>query len=235
MCDIEKNIRDLRIQAGLSQEQLAERLYVTRQTISNYENGRTRPDVDQILRIAEVFGTDANTVLYGLPVPEGRKSANIRTAVGAGLTVVLGAAYCWVAPLVKNYQRATYDPCYVTVPAAVLRPLLLLLVGWMLVQALSMAMPVKAPQKPWARRLRWGVLAVTLCGLLLPSIPYALLLFNVKLLYVLPDFLQSFLRETVLAIVNYPYVYPLLGAALRLLDFPTERPAVRKSFTKLFR
>lgn len=224
MRDIGKNIRDLRTKAGWNQDQLAERLYVTRQTISNYENGRTRPDVDQILRIAEVFGTDANTVLYGLPVPEGRKSANIRTAVGAGLTVVLGAAYCWVAPLVKNYQRATYDPRYVTVPAAVLRPLLLLLVGWMLVQALSLAVPIKILRKPWVRRGRWILLAVTLCGLLLPGLSVALL-FAAELFNALPQFLRSFLYKTLLVTMKYPYGYPLLGVALRLLGFPAERPA----------
>lgn len=55
MRDIGKNIRDLRQQKHLTQEELAERLFVTRQTVSNYENGRTRPDVDQILRLAEIF------------------------------------------------------------------------------------------------------------------------------------------------------------------------------------
>ena len=72
MRDIGKNIRDLRQQKHLTQEELAERLFVTRQTVSNYENGRTRPDVDQILRLAEIFDTDANAVLYGPPVPESR-------------------------------------------------------------------------------------------------------------------------------------------------------------------
>ena len=59
MRDIGKNIRDLRQQKHLTQEELAERLFVTRQTISNYENGRTRPDVDQILRLAEIFARRA--------------------------------------------------------------------------------------------------------------------------------------------------------------------------------
>ena len=68
MRDIGKNIRDLRQQKHLTQEELAERLFVTRQTVSNYENGRTRPDVDQILRLAEIFDTDANAVLYGPPM-----------------------------------------------------------------------------------------------------------------------------------------------------------------------
>lgn len=93
MRDIGKNIRDLRQQKHLTQEELAEQLFVTRQTVSNYENGRTRPDVDQILRLAEIFDTDANAVLYGPPVPEGRKNALIQAAAGCGLTAVIYLLY----------------------------------------------------------------------------------------------------------------------------------------------
>lgn len=39
MTKIGRNIREQRMKKGLSQEELAERLYVTRQTISNYETG----------------------------------------------------------------------------------------------------------------------------------------------------------------------------------------------------
>ena len=39
MAKIGRNIREQRMKKGMSQEELAERLYVTRQTISNYETG----------------------------------------------------------------------------------------------------------------------------------------------------------------------------------------------------
>ena len=39
MRDIGKNIRSLRMQKGMTQEQFAEKLFVTRQTVSNYETG----------------------------------------------------------------------------------------------------------------------------------------------------------------------------------------------------
>ena len=39
MRDISKNIRDVRLRRGMSQEQLAQALHVTRQTVSNYETG----------------------------------------------------------------------------------------------------------------------------------------------------------------------------------------------------
>ena len=39
MRDIGKNIRDLRKRQNMTQDELAARLFVTRQTVSNYENG----------------------------------------------------------------------------------------------------------------------------------------------------------------------------------------------------
>ena len=67
MRDIGKNIRTLRTRRGLSQDQLAEALHVTRQTVSNYETGRSRPDVEMLTALAEALGADVTEVLYGPP------------------------------------------------------------------------------------------------------------------------------------------------------------------------
>ena len=58
MRDIGKNIRQLRIQKNMTQDDLAEKLFVTRQTISNYETGRSRPDVEMLAKIATPSFTD---------------------------------------------------------------------------------------------------------------------------------------------------------------------------------
>ena len=100
MRDIGKNIRDLRKRQNMTQDELAARLFVTRQTVSNYENGRTRPDVEQILRLAEIFGTDANAVLYGPPVPESRRRAVFPTLTGIGLTAILWGVMVRLRPWV---------------------------------------------------------------------------------------------------------------------------------------
>ena len=64
MRDIGKNIRYLRETKGLTQDQLAEKLFVTRQTVSNYETGRTRPDVDMIVSITDSNLNHTGIYLY---------------------------------------------------------------------------------------------------------------------------------------------------------------------------
>ena len=65
MINISKNIKTLRAEKRLTQDALAERMNVTRQTISSWETGRTQPDVGMLVRLAETLGTDAETLIYG--------------------------------------------------------------------------------------------------------------------------------------------------------------------------
>lgn len=62
---IANNLRQLRLNSGMTQEQVAEMIGVTRQALSSYESGRTRPDIDMLLRLSEVYGTDIDGVVYG--------------------------------------------------------------------------------------------------------------------------------------------------------------------------
>ena len=50
---------------GLSQEQLAEKLYVSRQTISNWERDKTYPDVQSLLMLSILFDTSIDTLVKG--------------------------------------------------------------------------------------------------------------------------------------------------------------------------
>lgn len=61
---IGKNIRRQRTKKGLTQDQLAERLNVTRQAISNWETGKTQPDIETVTRLAEVFEISVEELIY---------------------------------------------------------------------------------------------------------------------------------------------------------------------------
>ncbi|MGN0205068.1 MAG: helix-turn-helix domain-containing protein [Coprococcus sp.] len=62
---INDNLRQLRLNSGMTQAQVAEKLGVTRQALSSYESGRTRPDIDMLMRLCEIYGTDMDGILYG--------------------------------------------------------------------------------------------------------------------------------------------------------------------------
>ena len=89
MSNIAQNIRRLRTAQNMTQDQLAERLHVTRQTVSNYETGKSQPDIDTIVRLAEALQTDPNTLLYGIPTPPNRKREYIHMAIAAAIALVL--------------------------------------------------------------------------------------------------------------------------------------------------
>ena len=56
-------ILDLRIKKGLSQEELAEKVFVTRQAVSRWENGETIPNVETLKLLSRFFDVSINTLL----------------------------------------------------------------------------------------------------------------------------------------------------------------------------
>lgn len=87
-------IREHRQAAGLSQAEVARRVYVSRQTIGNWESGRTSADVQSLVLLARAFGTTVDALIgesdpnAALPTAEDRH-ALVRLLVTAGL--LLGA------------------------------------------------------------------------------------------------------------------------------------------------
>ena len=58
-----KNLKKLRIEKGLSQRELAERMYVTRTAVNRWETGSRLPDAAMISRLSEILDADVNTLL----------------------------------------------------------------------------------------------------------------------------------------------------------------------------
>ena len=56
-------ILELRTKNGLSQDELAEKLFVTRQAVSRWENGETVPNTETLKRLSKLFGVSINTLL----------------------------------------------------------------------------------------------------------------------------------------------------------------------------
>ena len=65
MPKISKNIKKLRAERTLTQDALAEKIHVTRQAISNWENDKTKPDIEALESLAKAFGVDMEELIYG--------------------------------------------------------------------------------------------------------------------------------------------------------------------------
>lgn len=56
-------IYELRIKKGMSQDDLAERVFVTRQAVSRWENGETVPNTETLKLLSKLFNVSINTLL----------------------------------------------------------------------------------------------------------------------------------------------------------------------------
>ncbi len=60
---LQDNLKRLRTENGISQEELAIRLNVVRQTVSKWENGLSVPDADMLIKIADIFDVSVSALL----------------------------------------------------------------------------------------------------------------------------------------------------------------------------
>ena len=99
--EIEKKLKDVRMQAGLTQEQVAEKIMVSRQTVSNWENGKSLPDIVSIMSLSDLYQISIDELLKGDKRMKEKmeKDANIAKAnkrvilTTAIITLVVGILY----------------------------------------------------------------------------------------------------------------------------------------------
>ncbi len=96
-----ENLQFFRATHGLTQEQLAEGLDVSRQSVSKWESGLSYPEMDTLLKLCDLFGTDLDTLLRGSAEQScAEDSAGYdrfmtryaRQTAGAVTAIILGAA-----------------------------------------------------------------------------------------------------------------------------------------------
>lgn len=63
--EIGKKLKAARQNSGLTQEQAAERLFVSRQTISNWENEKTYPDIVSVVKLSDLYSISLDDLLKG--------------------------------------------------------------------------------------------------------------------------------------------------------------------------
>ena len=82
-------IREYRTAKGMTQEQLGRALFVTKQAVSKWENGKTTPDIDTLRKLADILSIPREELLGGTVREAARRQVRIRQL--AGLSVILAA------------------------------------------------------------------------------------------------------------------------------------------------
>ena len=108
---IGSNIRKLRTGQGLTQDQLAEKLFVTRQTVSNWERGASQPDLAQLETIAAALGVEVMDLLYG---PKPKEGPSRKRLLAGGICLVVAfimwaVGKLYLLPQIEEWVQRHYQ------------------------------------------------------------------------------------------------------------------------------
>lgn len=169
MRDIGKNIRQMRSKNKLTQDELAEKLFVTRQTVSNYETGKSRPDIEMLVQISEILDCDINSLLYG-PAAEPERKAEYRALIaGIAVCILSGLPFLFWEEL---HKMARYWQSGVSVTLkTLLLPFFLVVLGWTVMQAIGLISRPRPLNHRVCKYIYWLLLSITLLyfALMLPT------------------------------------------------------------------
>ena len=232
MRDIGKNIKSIRQAKGMTQDAMAEALFVTRQTVSNYENGRSRPDLDMLLQIAEVLETDVNTLLYGPAVPQSKRDSYKWLILSGGILAAVTTIYMVLGLLFPKDSYWGYGHSLRLINQLAMLPAVMFALGWFLTHCLSIFGGLQQLQLERIQALR--IIALVILGLL-AAIPIPIIIYyavvayrsfvhhSVSMTFPYIPVYREVLRAIIFMIGKIPFVYIFFGSAAWLLGLPKIR------------
>ena len=120
--ELGNKIKYYRGEKELSQEELAERVYVSRQTISNWENNKSYPDINSIVLLSEIFGISIDNLIKG-DVEQMKKEINAEEVKKLNFYALMMGILMLVAlislmPMLKFIGLYGFIPYFVLVACA---------------------------------------------------------------------------------------------------------------------
>ena len=161
--NIADRIQHLRKTKGISQEELADKLGVSRQAISKWESEQSSPDIEKVIIMSEFFEVTTDYLLKGIePVPD--KTAVIEQKPDAGIFTIIGTAFNIMGVVVA--AMVWYEEQIATATAV---GLILMIVGCMVY---GIGMMVSEPTSIKRAKLRFRVVNVWILTFMPLSILY---------------------------------------------------------------
>lgn len=93
---VNTSIKDLRKKKNMTQDELAEKLNVTRQAVSNWENGKTQPDIETLTQLAEAFDVSVERIIYGKEKSRWHFAVNFQPQQTIELGMIIAAVVSYV-------------------------------------------------------------------------------------------------------------------------------------------
>lgn len=120
--ELGNKIKYYRNEKELSQEELAERVYVSRQTISNWENNKSYPDINSIVLLSEIFEISIDNLIKG-DVEQMKKEINSEDVKKLNLyssimLILMLVATILLMPMLKFIGLYGFIPYFVLVGCA---------------------------------------------------------------------------------------------------------------------
>lgn len=131
-------IRKYRDTLGLSQEELAEKVFVTRQSVSNWETGKTYPDIHSLLLLSNLFGCTLDELIKGdietMKEEINKVEIGKLNRWGGLLTLLMLTVVLLPVPLMLNEERIGL-------------PVILIVLGALFVVTMAVALKVEKIKK----------------------------------------------------------------------------------------
>ncbi len=112
--ELGQQLKAHRKELGISQDELAEKIFVSRQSISNWENNKTYPDIHTLLLLAETFGVSLDELIKG-DVEEMKEEINAQERAGFNRDTVCFAIFgiVTVLSITPLYAFLDYIGCLI--------------------------------------------------------------------------------------------------------------------------
>lgn len=117
--ELATHIKEHRARLGMSQEELAEAIFVSRQTISNWETDRTYPDVQSLLLLSNLFDVSVDSLIKG-DVEEMKQVLSAEAKKLNKLGIVMVASFAVAAAWIVITMLLDLSLAAIAVPAAIL-------------------------------------------------------------------------------------------------------------------
>ncbi len=169
MSPVSVNIKAIRLKKKLSLEEMSDRLFIEGQTVSDWENGEVKPDIDMLSKIADILDTDITTLIYGLPAPETRKKDIRQIIIAVCVLLVLGISLYFLS-MTANKMKMHFVPELAVLIQIFLLPLFWLVLGWTIMQGLGVLGVAKQNRTKFSKPIHIASLGIVLlyAALMLP-------------------------------------------------------------------